>query len=238
MNHGSGSNFRRDYYFGTDWTVSEALYQAAAALPDVVFAQKYGIPRKTIDVIQDVLSETERGQDRHALTALIAARRELPKAWPEPPNDLFAALDRAIINGHLNVLSQYPEKARVGDLYDDEPPFADALVALIPRFEYPDHSHRTVGESKDIAQQHCNQAFIDHLVAEGVKLVSSGRFIGKVVGVVHDVVVQDVGRGVLVAHKLPKEAVQLARGQMVDLRYERDGGIVVNNLERGGLERG
>lgn len=239
MDQLSTPGFKPNSYAAVEWTVGEALAHAAASLPDAIFAKKYGIPARTIDFVQDVLSDVTRGRDRHALEALIAARTVLPKAWPEnPPEDLFAALDQVIIYGHLDVLSQYPESACVGDFYDTEPAFADALVALIPGFEYPNHSHQTVAEIGRIAQQHCRQAVIGQLKASGVDLADKGRFIGKVVGVAHNIAVQDTGRGVLVAHDLSKAGVEVARGQMLDLRYGQDKSIVIESPERGGIERG
>jgi hypothetical protein len=35
---------------------------------------------------------------------------------------------------------------RIAELYDDDEILQMALAALCPGFEYPDHSHRTIGE--------------------------------------------------------------------------------------------
>lgn len=35
---------------------------------------------------------------------------------------------------------------RIADLYDEDDLVADALIALIPDFEYPDWSYKTVGD--------------------------------------------------------------------------------------------
>lgn len=51
------------------------------------------------------------------------------------------------LNTGLNVLKGYPQQARVSELYDDDDAFSSALNSVFPNtFEYPDFSHRTVGD--------------------------------------------------------------------------------------------
>lgn len=45
-------------------------------------------------------------------------------------------------------LAGYDDGATVAELYDTDPAFADAINDLIPGFEYPDWSHRTVADIK------------------------------------------------------------------------------------------
>ncbi len=45
-------------------------------------------------------------------------------------------------------LEGYDDRATVADLYDTHPAFAEAIHRLIPGFEYPDWSHRTIAEVK------------------------------------------------------------------------------------------
>lgn len=49
---------------------------------------------------------------------------------------------------YRNVLDGYPASSPVSELYDVDAQFREALNGLIPDFEYPDYSHRTVGEIK------------------------------------------------------------------------------------------
>ena len=37
-------------------------------------------------------------------------------------------------------------QARLSEVYDDDDQLRDALGVLFPEFEYPDFSHRTIGE--------------------------------------------------------------------------------------------
>ena len=45
-------------------------------------------------------------------------------------------------------LEGYDDQATVADLYDTHPAFAQAINDLIPGFEYPDWSHRTIADIK------------------------------------------------------------------------------------------
>ncbi|UDM18936.1 hypothetical protein [Vogesella sp. XCS3] len=50
-------------------------------------------------------------------------------------------------------LEGYDGNATVKDLYDHDAAFAIALIQLIPDFEYPDFSHKTVGEIRRLAEK-------------------------------------------------------------------------------------
>jgi len=43
-------------------------------------------------------------------------------------------------------LQRFMPSEKTSDLYDDDEMFADAINSLIPNFEYPDWSHKTVRE--------------------------------------------------------------------------------------------
>lgn len=45
------------------------------------------------------------------------------------------------------VLAQIaPQSTRLSDIYDDDDMVREAVNTLIPGFEYPDHSHKTIRE--------------------------------------------------------------------------------------------
>ncbi len=62
------------------WTLREALEQARAALPDVLFAAQDGIDRRIIDRINDALSAVDFS-DLELKAVLVDARKALPIAW-------------------------------------------------------------------------------------------------------------------------------------------------------------
>lgn len=47
---------------------------------------------------------------------------------------------------HRDYLSTLRTSATVAEVYHEDPLASDALNALIPEFEYPDWSHRTIGQ--------------------------------------------------------------------------------------------
>lgn len=51
----------------------------------------------------------------------------------------------------VQILRGYPADVRVLELYDSDEEFAAALNALLPDFEYPNHSHRTIEDVLHIA---------------------------------------------------------------------------------------
>ncbi|MDO8418084.1 MAG: hypothetical protein Q7S87_17955 [Agitococcus sp.] len=42
------------------------------------------------------------------------------------------------------VLAQYPPRTKVADIYHEDPQVGEALSTLMPNFEYPDVSYKTV----------------------------------------------------------------------------------------------
>lgn len=44
----------------------------------------------------------------------------------------------------LSVIDQFHPQTKLADLYDDHEDLADALSVAVPKFEYPDHSHKTI----------------------------------------------------------------------------------------------
>lgn len=45
----------------------------------------------------------------------------------------------------ISRLSSYADET-IGDIYDVAPDLVEAILALHPGFEYPDWSHRTIGD--------------------------------------------------------------------------------------------
>lgn len=147
------------------WSPSEALQVAFAALPDaekdVVLLTALGIGQGVMGRIEDALyaakSASSRADD-DVLVALMEARGALNKLWVQGEaiagkqaisKEMLEGMDATIHRGLLNyvrdVAVQMP-KANVGDLYETEPLYATALVHLIPNFEFPDWSWKSAGK--------------------------------------------------------------------------------------------
>ncbi|CAG0974473.1 Protein TraI [Rhodocyclaceae bacterium] len=216
------------------WSPLEALEQACAALPDSGFSDRYGIPRDTINKLQDVVSDMKSGQGTDEVwPALLKARQVLPKAWPEEkPQELFEALDRSIAEGYRRRLEAYPDGLRIGERYDTDKDFADVVNGLVPGFEYPDWSHRTVKDVQAVAEQQARESTLRSLAALDVGLVDTGRYIGKVVDADNGIVVQDAGRGAMVAHDARKWDVAPKLGEQLDVTYTGGRAHVVRQSER------
>lgn len=147
------------------WSPSEALQVAFAALPDAekdaVLLTALGIGQGVMGRIEDALyaakSASSRADD-DVLLALMEARGALNKLWVQGEaiagkqaisKEMLEGMDATIHRGLLNyvrdVAAQMP-KANVGDLYETEPLYATALVHLIPNFEFPDWSWKSAGK--------------------------------------------------------------------------------------------
>ncbi len=59
---------------------------------------------------------------------------------------LLAPVRKAFARQVLEALAQAEPAATLARFYDNDPALRDALAVLIPDFEYPDHSHRTLAE--------------------------------------------------------------------------------------------
>lgn len=74
----------------------------------------------------------------------------IPAAWIGPDGKTVVnGLYKSRMSQALDVLRSYPQDSLVSELYDvdDDKTFADALNRLFPdSFEYPDYSHRKIGE--------------------------------------------------------------------------------------------
>lgn len=215
------------------WTPQEALEQACAALPDSWFSDKYGIPREAINKLQGVVTDVKAGRFADdVLPALVQARDVLPKAWPEdPPLEVFEAVDRTIAESCRRRLAMYPDGLAIGERYDADPAFAEVVNRLVPGFEYPDWSHKTVKDVRAFAAEQARESTLRSLAALDVKLVESGRYIGKVVDANDGIVVQDAGRGAMVAHDARKFDVVLNVGEQVDVTYAGGRAQVVRQPE-------
>ncbi len=132
-----------------NWTPIEALEQTSAALPDAWFAERFGIKPDLIHSISDLVGAWRNGgvsDEKEVFDTLLKARGALTSAWPQGiPEELCDAVDATIAKEDIAYLESHPRATRVAELYDDDNRFADALNRLIPDFEYPNYSHRTVG---------------------------------------------------------------------------------------------
>lgn len=72
---------------------------------------------------------------------------------------------------------------------------------------------------------------------DGVKMAEVGRFIGKVASVT-STVIQDVGQGEKVAHRLTDFAVRPVVGEVIDVQRGRDGKVTVKGIEANEQGRG
>lgn len=165
--------------FDKQWSPLEALNVVAMELPgakDQTLLKALGIGQGVINRIQDAIDAagvSGSRADDDVFAALIEARGALDKAWgshtalpsaQEIPKELFDAIDATIHRGHLSYVADVAANspsANVGDLYENDPRYAGALVHLIPDFEYPDWGWKTAGvvgrevvarEAKKIAQ--------------------------------------------------------------------------------------
>lgn len=219
------------------WTPLEALEQAQAALPDAVFAERYAIAPALIHRISDAIEvgrAGKAGSDRDVLHALVEVRGVLPRAWPEnPPLELFAGVDRAIKGGYRELLAQYNGRESVERLYDEDELFASAVNKLVPAFEYPNHAHQSVSEIREVVAKIEHENARRALQERGVPVAESGRYIGCIVESEAGFVVQDAGRGALVAHDVRKCEAAPRLGEQVDIGYAGGRAMVRAYDERG-----
>lgn len=147
------------------WSLSEALQVAFAALPDaekdVVLLKALGIGQGVMGRIEDALYAAKSASshaDDDLLVALMEARGALNKLWVQGEaiagkqaisKEMLESMDATIHRGLLDYVrdigAQMP-KANVGDLYESEPLYATALVHLLPNFEFPDWSWKSAGK--------------------------------------------------------------------------------------------
>lgn len=73
---------------------------------------------------------------------------------------------------------------------------------------------------------------------EGVKMAGPGRFVGAVANVTAANVIQDVGHGAQVAHRLTDFAVRPVVGEVIDVQRGRDGQVTVKGIEANTQGRG
>ena len=76
----------------------------------------------------------------------VALRAQRPDA-PAATKSLLEATKSA-----LAVLEDFNDLEQIEELYDDQPALASALTTLIPGFEYPDWSHRTIADVRKAAE--------------------------------------------------------------------------------------
>ena len=70
------------------------------------------------------------------------------------PTDAIAAMRKQMQETAtaLTVLDDFNDLEQIDELYDDHPALASALATLIPGFEYPDWSHRTIADVRRAAE--------------------------------------------------------------------------------------
>lgn len=167
----------------TVWSPFEALIKVSAALPDAEKDEKLlkslgigqGVMNRIHDAIYAATTTPARAAD-DVFAALVDASVAVNKVWVQSADvpgkeaisvELLNGIDAAIHRGHLDyvtdIATQSPN-ANVGDLYDNDPRYASALVHLIPNFEYPDWSAKQAGQvGKEV------------VALEGAARQSSGR---------------------------------------------------------------
>lgn len=144
------------------WSPLEALNVVANELPapkHQALLRGLGIDQGVVNRIHDAIyaaGTSGSRADDDVFAALLEARNVL-NTLKRTPKEMFDGIDATIHRGHLdyvmNVAIQMP-KANVGDLYDNDPRYASALVHLIPNFEYPDWSWKTTGAmSREVVAQ-------------------------------------------------------------------------------------
>lgn len=126
---------------------------------------------------------------------------------------------------------------KISEHYDNDPIFADAINAIIPNFEYPDWSHRTIGQAIHSVRPKMDQPAI--LTGAQAAMVEDGKiYVGSVVSNNGAVLVHDLGRKTLVAHQLDKLNRVPAPGSTVRIEYSGGRGEVSEaKMLRQGNER-
>lgn len=128
--------------------IAMALEYARAALPEPVFGKLYGLPQElfeSMDTAIDAIGKGDNGANH--FHTLLKARAALDDAWAKGIDPVMVHDIDATIKTHcLELLEGYPSDMVLGDVYDSDDQVALAVSLLTPGFEYPDHSHRTLGE--------------------------------------------------------------------------------------------
>lgn len=138
--------------------------------------------------------------------------------------------------GPLSVLSAYPPQALVKEFYDSEPEFAEAVASLIgDSFEYPDFSHRKIGDvlarvnakeaqsrldAETIAEKKGSYYYVDAKAAQVI--------LGKILGVTASHMVVSVGRAAVILSNADLSHIP-AQGQDAKISFKGNGdkGLVV-----------
>lgn len=137
----------------------------------------------------------------------------------------------------------FPAADKISQHYDSNPYFADAINTITRNFEYPDWSHRSVGDALQSALRHIDQsagtAAGQVLAGSRHAIVQDGTvYVGSIISNDGRVVVQDTGRKTSVAHQLDKLNQSPAPGNRVRIEYSGGRGEVSEaKMLRRGNER-
>lgn len=243
--------------FGHPWIEAQVLQQQAMAgnLPQVLKAAGESVGRSVTDQIPDELSQgvvvaqsldftlqaTQNGVVTHENRRLSA----VPAVGADVTVLYYKGGGQVVDNGlQLAVSSPFIEP-NSGDLaisvVDGQDKSQKVLlfngVASFAQFVSLQGLNRQLVEQALDVRAASPKRIPDRL-PEGVKMAEAGRFVGKVASVSAATVIQDVGKGVKVAHRLTDFDVRPVVGEILDVQRGRDGKVAVKGTEVGGQARG
>lgn len=152
--------------------------------------------------------------------------------------DRIVAASRSVksVESPLDILRGYPSASKVSDLYDTDQAFGDALGSVFgDSFEYPDFSHRTVGDviksalANMVKASHSDAELIAREKGTYSTLTSKSEQVlaGKVLGVTEFHVVLSLGRSAAIVMKSDLSRVP-EKGEDVTITFNGDKGLVAD----------
>lgn len=233
--------------FGHPWIEAQVLQQQAMAgnLPQVLKAAEASVGRSVTDQIPDELSQgvvvaqspdftvqaTQNGVVTHENRRLSA----VPAVGADVTVLYYKGGGQVIENGQNLAVSSPFIEPNSGDLaisvVDGQDKSQKVLlfngVASFAQFVSLQGLNRQLVEQALDVRSASPKRAPDYRLPDGVKMAEAGRFVGKVASVSGSTVIQDVGPGEKVAHRLTDFAVRPVVGEVIDVQRGRDGKVSV-----------
>lgn len=243
--------------FGHPWIEAQVLQQQAMAgnLPQVLTAAGESVGRSVTDQIPDELSQgvvVAQSQDftlQATQNGVVTHENRRLSAVPAVGADVtvlyYKGGGQVIDNGQQLAVSSPFIEPRSGDLaigvVDGHDKSQKVLlfngVASFAQFVALQGLNRQLVEQALDVRAASPKRSADRL-PDGVKMAEVGRFVGAVASVSAAAVIQDVGQGVKVAHRLTDFETRPKVGEVLDVQRGRDGKVSVKGLEGAGQAQG
>lgn len=243
--------------FSHPWIEAQVLQQRAMAgnLPQVLKAASESVGRSVTDQIPDELSQgvvvaqsqdftvqaTQNGVVTHENRRLAA----VPAVGADVTVLYYKGSGQVIENSRQLAVSSPFIEPNSGDL-------AISVVDGLDKSQKVLLFNGVASFAQFVSLQGLNQQLVEKALdvraatpkrtpdrlPEGVKMAETGRFVGKVASVSSATVIQDIGQGAKVAHRLTDFAVRPAVGEILDVQRGRDGKVSVRAQEGNAQGRG